>query len=617
MMSQEWMVRRGFYGLIVLVTFVLAERYISTHFANGGYLYDAGWFAGLIWKNDFWLRLPESIGSGSYYSTHFSPFLSLLALFSWGYWGTMTGYFALITGLVHAGLAALACLILDQNLKPGTWLGYLGVACAAWLLAFNGIAVSSLHYPHIELFIPLWGISFLVLLHKRRWLWATLAFLLTLSVREDAGFHLVAILGTIGVLQWRNTDPLLPATPLVVYLLAACLYSVLALYLQKHHFPTEDVFSRIYTGTPAYAHLTGEFFLRRLNQLLRGRIDLWLPLVIMAGSSLYCRNRLLLAGAVAYLPWLLLQITALSDAPGTLSLYYPFPLLIGFMGWLVILGYWPASCHGTHRAFRTVAVLLMVAAGFAPSWQDATLLVSGRWSAEVDRRISVVEQFTEALERGALPVQTMIVDQAVAALSPRSFTKNQIIPDHQPERDAGMTVFFLGWQDQHTLTELARAGQPYWYKLAGANLYIAARKPLTDLGGLKLESARELLCTLTGILLRNSAKPAAVCLEHWAAAAHQATRLAFYRFDRRLTVTFPEQDIQQVRVQLDGAHGYRLQVQYLGEPQSSAWLPHPEGGAGTILEQQVALDHPVRGDAILIERVEGLGVGVIGDLSLM
>ena len=79
-------------------------------------------------------------------------------------------------------------------------------------------------------------------------------FVLCLLVREDAGFHLVAILGLVGLINVLRGRTWHTQKPLIVFLSTAFIYSVTVILLQKQFFPGDNAAQRVYgvTGISNY-----------------------------------------------------------------------------------------------------------------------------------------------------------------------------------------------------------------------------------------------------------------------------------------------------------------------------------------------------------------------------
>src|SRR5947199_278203 len=116
------------------------------------------------------------------------------------------------------GPAQLAAWLTEDRAvqRPVFWVLYsgyrlrtpIGVTIAAVLalaFSFNGLALAIARYPHFELLIVGMALLFFVALSQGRLATAAICFTICLATREDAGFHLFAILSLlIGLNRWRG-----------------------------------------------------------------------------------------------------------------------------------------------------------------------------------------------------------------------------------------------------------------------------------------------------------------------------------------------------------------------------------------------------------------------------
>lgn len=162
---------------------------------------------------------------------------------------------------------------------------------------------------------------------------------LALLIREDVGFHFVALLGPLMVFKKIRGHSLWSQKEFLIFAVASF------------------AFQWVYAGRPAFDHLTLGFLSHRLSLLIEMRLYVWLPLLGIAFSAAILRNEYIAIGGIAFLPWLLLQPSAVNDAPGTLAIHYPYPLILG-IGW-VALAFCPhASSEKTNRKYPLAAACL-------------------------------------------------------------------------------------------------------------------------------------------------------------------------------------------------------------------------------------------------------------------
>jgi hypothetical protein len=274
--------------------------------------------------------MPPVINMPSFFYVHISPILLPFSTLS-----SVLGLrdmqpLELVLQLGFCGAAVAAFLIVQHYLRPLGAVAALALgALFALAFAVGGTMLSTASYPHIEiLYAPLAAVSLLLIFHRHlRWAWAV--FVLTLFVREDAGLHLACILGAYLVLAAiaergapARTKDLLP------FLLAAMAYPVFVLLMQNALLPIDSNFARIYSGKPAYAHLTGDLLAHRFDILLTQQPHVLLLLAASLVPFVLRPRWTALSGIAAAIPWFVVSVTAVSETAGSFSLYYAFPFLV-------------------------------------------------------------------------------------------------------------------------------------------------------------------------------------------------------------------------------------------------------------------------------------------------
>jgi hypothetical protein len=299
-------------------------------YVSGPYLLDTGLFNYIVGPDSHNLSMPTAIGMDSFYYVHISPFLIPFSYISaiLGLKGFQPLEMVLVLG--HAGAAVMAFVVAQYYLRPvGRIAAIILAAVFAVAFGLSGILRSTADYPHIEvLYVPMATLALLLIFHRRQ-KWAWLAFMLCLFVREDAGLEMACILGAYLFLAAISERRLPQRTrDLLPFLAVALAYPFFVLFMQSALLVIQSNFARIYSGTPAYAHLTLPFLIQRAETLVFERQ--WVLAIL--GASLVAfllRPRLIaLTGILAAIPWFLVSFTAYSDTAGTFSLYYAFPFLV-------------------------------------------------------------------------------------------------------------------------------------------------------------------------------------------------------------------------------------------------------------------------------------------------
>ncbi len=298
------------------------------YYSGGPYLYDTGLFNFLVGPDSVNLSLPSSIGMPNFYYAHVSPLLIPFGVISQilGLKGLQPLEMVLILGF--SGAASAAVIVIRYYLRAlGLVLSLILAAAFALAYAASGIMALTQGYPHIEiLYAPLAILALLLIFHRRK-RWAWIVFILCLLEREDSGLHMACILCAYLVLAAiaerrvpERTKDLLP------FLAASLIYPAVVLLLQSA-LPIQSNFARIYSGTPAYAHLTAQLLSRRFHLMIQ-HPQVLLTLAACLAVFVVRPRWTALTGILAAVPWFLVSITAVADSAGTFSLYYAFPFLV-------------------------------------------------------------------------------------------------------------------------------------------------------------------------------------------------------------------------------------------------------------------------------------------------
>jgi hypothetical protein len=272
---------------------------------------------------------PEVVG-GNFLAIHMSPifFVSTALLLPLSDLPMAVRFCLLIS--LWAPLLWLALFLLLDKFHTVTF----GQRCAtAVLLTVNGLMLSMMGFPHIEILIPVLGLLSVAIWLRAEtvlpWVGAAIIALLALTIREDAGLHLfLALLAMASASAWMRDWR---TTRRQVALAVLCLTGgFLALWLQRQNVPGGgQQLDTVYLGSPALAHVSIDSLARRLVYWATRRQYIFLPLLAMVVASILRRSgdrRLLLGGAIS-LPWLMLSLVAAADQAGDLWSYYCFPLV--------------------------------------------------------------------------------------------------------------------------------------------------------------------------------------------------------------------------------------------------------------------------------------------------
>jgi len=413
---------------VFLIAGFFATNYTINHFyVTGGYMLDSGWFAHLAAHASSWpLSNPPSLG-GTYFSTHFSPAFYVYSagfglLNSVGAGITEAAWFAITQGLWVAIMAA-ACFSL---LSPGSGQGLVRSTCVAiiaLMLAYNGVTLASLGFPHFEIAIPALLVAFFALYLNGHPKLALSLLVLGLLMREDAGLHYFGLFFVFSIyLYFANERRLTQQVKAYTILALVCLlYSATAIGIQKLFFGSgDDALRRVYLGDPAYAHVSLAFLLERLSFFLQNRLYIVIPFALMIGLAAYKKNWGPLVGIVAVTPWITFNLLAVQDQAGGLRSYYSFPVALALL--------WPAVAYrvllqtdGQEReqpvlSLKVIALLALSAVAFYPGSQGnhdpAPWKSFGpRWAGHVQSAHKALDAFVESNVS-----LNLLFDDAVASL---------------------------------------------------------------------------------------------------------------------------------------------------------------------------------------------------------
>ncbi|MGH7155510.1 MAG: hypothetical protein ACREF3_16405, partial [Acetobacteraceae bacterium] len=270
---------------------------------------DSGWFAWLASNARSWpMRNPDVIG-GNYLSIHMSTifFVSSVLLQPLSDLPVAVRFCFFIS--LWAPLLWLAVFLLLDRFAAATFSLRIAVSL---LLTFNGLALSMLGFPHIEILIPALGLLAIAIWLRAEtpagWAGAWIVILLALTVREDAGLHLfLTLVALASASAWVRDRRTMQRS---LALAAVCVTGgILALLVQRLAVPGGgQQLGNVYLGHPAFSHVSIAGLGRRLAYWATRREYIFLPLLaLMVLGFSSSANRLLLLGVAMSLPWLALS----------------------------------------------------------------------------------------------------------------------------------------------------------------------------------------------------------------------------------------------------------------------------------------------------------------------
>ncbi|MEO7797695.1 MAG: hypothetical protein ABIY47_08225 [Opitutaceae bacterium] len=475
-------------GLGLAIFAVLLAAYANFNFVwNQFYrdtpmLFDTAWYAHLVHRSSPLLQNPptvtfDTIGP-NFYATHLSP---LLWVFSWPTYVLPVSpelWVALLEAAKYAllalvvGLGVRSLLAGREALSPAQ---KASAAAVVLLAPFNGIVLASIAYPHFEGWFIVGALGFLFVLYQKRTRAAAVIFAATLLLREDMGFHLCGLLVVTALAAWwvrGHWDREIGRW--AAFAAAGFLWSVAAMALMRIYFPGDDAFSRVYLGTPPFAHLTGAEILNRVIAHAQTRAFFWLPLAVFLVWAMVRRSWWVLLGYAAFLPWITVNFIARSQAAATLALYYSFPLGVALL--------WPVVGHpvfarpGERFGFGWfAAALLLSIIGYLPIRSEPPQLEWRAMLYPVTSTARNLEATADAIAGAADQGEVIAIDDGVAGLAPARFVAKTLLGMGQQK--IGLAAFYsngrllqVSWEKTTHL--------PFRYRVKGTHLIVLAKASL-------------------------------------------------------------------------------------------------------------------------------------------
>jgi hypothetical protein len=464
-----------------------ADVILNHFYRHGAVLLDTGLLADLAWHQGAGLAGSALLDGKSFYAFHIAPIFVVLSALSWLVPVAMTQWFALVTGAAHAALAAAVFWMLTAAYRlRGGWRVAMAMAFAV-AFSFNGLAIAQIRYPHFEILLAAGMILFLVAWWRQRYAAASVLFILCLLCREDAGFHLFAVLAVLVALRWRDGMTLSAQRPALIFLALGFAYSLAALLLGIALFPDHSSFARVYLGTPPFAHLSAGLVAIRALGFAIARAYIFLPALIAVIWAIAARNPYLLVGYIAFIPWTLLHLLANSDLAGTLSSYYGFPYLVAafwpLIGWR--MGMRQAAAPLWQPLLGFGAMILASFAALSAQHDPSHLpLVAGFADPPSFAEQARVERAIAAIHRDHAALGRVLAGDSVAALRPGEFAREETFWDGPPGRRDTL-LSFAGDRDAKAIADLAAAsGLARNYAVAGTPIRIVTDRRPADLPAL-------------------------------------------------------------------------------------------------------------------------------------
>lgn len=472
-------------ALAFAIPYQLHSNFILNQFyVHGALAYDTGLLASLIWRNDWSLSYAVGEGYVPFFRAHISPFLLAASGLSHVLPMNMVQYFASFMGVMYAMHAVIAFVILTKLFA----LRIIWATPMALGFAFNGIVMDSVWLTHYEFFTPLCIIVFLVFLAMQRYGLATGAFILALSVREDSGFHIAAILGLVVIWRFLTHATIRSQWHEWCFLGGALTWSITAFAIKKIYFPGLDLEISEYFGEPLYSHVTWDIIAQRLAYVWHEKTILWLPFLITI--LWWLRNRtqhFLLLGFLANIPWFLIGLLAvIGEKYARIYGYYLFPFTVSLLWPLLatLLQYGRDMPAPVKRSALILQALLIAATlvGYDGTRWRFFPLNSDFITQTNPTQEQAVETFRIKLENHRQELGNIRIDDGMLSLFPKKlpYLPHYLLTPSRLPTDS-IVFFEKSLRAEMIDEEVALNHLPYFYKVAGTNIRVRTKRSLDEL----------------------------------------------------------------------------------------------------------------------------------------
>jgi len=476
-------------------------RFILNHFyARTPYLLDSGWFAALVHRAGFIQVNPDVACdyARTYWGVHVSPFLSFFSLASYAFPLERIDWYAVFQGAVFAPLGCVWYLVASRSAPARGW-AHLAVSTAAALaFAFGAQVLFCVPYPHFEIAIAAWICVLLASLATGRKFLADVAFVLALSVREDAGLHTGLALLPLWWIARRRDGAAIEPRPVLRLAAGAFAWSVVAVAIQKLGFPAPGLFRTEYLGQPAFAHINLGLVIERLRYLVEHHSFMVIPFAAAASLATWRRDAGYLLGYLGALPWFLVNLLAHQEQKGHFDAYTGFPFIVSAF-WTYLYG---ALLVPTGQRFRPLVFESMVGAAsiaatvaFAMSFPGMLPSIARDMVDTSATRRDLVRTFAERMQSRRSDFGRVLIDDAVGAVATDAFHFSDYYLHYVPgAKDVDAIAFHQHSIRSIVLPDLAALGMRCTHVLGtGFSVCHGDRVPEDVFAGLPTEEVPPLL----------------------------------------------------------------------------------------------------------------------------
>jgi hypothetical protein len=495
--SLPLIVRAGAAITVALVPFLAyAINILHSFYDVGNAFHDAGWSAYLIHDGDLLLHQPLFVEGGiSWFNLHVSPVFILTSALGSLVPLTRIQFYAAYVGISHALPAIAVFWLLTSGYRMRRPAACLAAAALALFFAFDGLALAIARFPHFMMFLVGTGMMFLAALVLRRSGIALVFFVLCLGTREDAGFHLFALLSLSLIWQWWQGASDREPRPTAAFALAGLLYSAIVVTLQHLLAGEHSLLTSEYLGSRPFADMSLDTMGERFLGWMAFRGYVMLPALAALIWAIARRNPQVILGYAAFVPWGILHLAAARDIQGVLPSYYAFPYMFA--------SFWPLAGLLIQRQYlpndRSIiepicGFALLTLASFVPSPNQHNPahidLPAGFAALPSAARQTATDQALGQLGR-TTALGRVAVDQSVLALTPEFYRGEQAL-SLTAARDLDSVIYFAhGLQSPLARETAVNAGLDHLYGVPGTEIRVAAKRPITGLSGLVLLPASD------------------------------------------------------------------------------------------------------------------------------
>ncbi len=186
-------------------------------------------------------------------------------------------------------------------------------------------------------------------------------------------------------------------------------------------------------------------------------------------------------GAIAFVPWLCVQLLAIGEIPGTLKAHYAYPVVLS-IGWIGIALAIEAPRSITDKLLRLGFVATVMATTYIAT-PEVPVFFRDCIPSEFAWRPQPTRNFIALLEETLPLLQRVRADAGIVSLAPRSFMPGEWLGlqewTKQPASNGTeLLVFFRnGYDRPRAIAQLEAIRDPYIYKVPQTEIVVVTSGP--------------------------------------------------------------------------------------------------------------------------------------------